>query len=112
MRGVDICGENAADSPYSVLLAMLMASSSDPVFSTDSTGPNTSVPAICMSGVTPEITVGARRIPAGSAGVRRLRPSPFRRRRLDQPFGPVALRVGHHRAHIRTEFAALDPRAD
>ena len=36
----------------------------------------------------------------------------FRRRRLDQPFGPVALRVGHHRAHIRTEFAALDPRAD
>ena len=31
---------------------------------------------------------------------------------LDKPFGPVALRVGNHRAHIRAKLAAVDSRAN
>ena len=41
VRGVDICGVDTAHQPILVLLAMLMVSSSDPVFNTDRTELNT-----------------------------------------------------------------------
>ena len=113
MRGVDICGEDTADQPVFGAVGDVDGLVLGPglqqrkhwskhFFAGD-------LHVACDARNHRRRKKGSWQVQPASAGCDR---RAFRRRHLDQPFGPVALGVGHHRAHIRTEFAALDARAD
>ncbi len=113
MRGVDICGEDAADQPIFGAVGDVDGLVLGPGLQHRQHGSeHLGAGDLHFGGNARNHRRRKKRsgqVQPASAGCDR---RAFRRRRLDQPFGPVALRVGHHRTHIRTEFEAFDPRAD